>query len=82
MECERVSAVRLRIPGGDLLDQYIFVDEKHATEWLKQRFVNDEEYFVELGSVEKTPCCGRRLNFQVSQSMKPSEYLRIKREWV
>jgi hypothetical protein len=69
------KAIRLRVKGGVDLDGYLFTDNAHAVEWLRQPWVTDEEYAVEEVTVRIAPCCGRRVARKVLRRMSVSEFL-------
>jgi hypothetical protein len=49
----------LRTGDGDL-DKYVFSNLQHAVEWMSQKFVTPEKYWVELWYEKRVNCqCGR-----------------------
>lgn len=67
-------------PSYSTLDGYVFSDYQHATEWLSQRFVDDE--FRAEYSLEEVTCVGiscrncHSPRLQAGRTMTISEFLR------
>lgn len=73
---DRYTMYRLIRCPDDTLKGHIFTDARSAVRWLSQRFVNDKDYSVEVGTAKLRDCCGAIYAFKVERTLTPSKFLK------
>jgi len=72
---------RIRLNTKGDLDGYLFSDNEHARNWLRQIFVQAPEYMVSIVDAEekrKCPHCGKvDHRIKVITTMRPEQFLQM-----